>query len=96
MSQEVIVLTHDQLHDIVSSAVRETLEAIKGEKPTQANQGTEYVYGISGIRKLFNVSHVTAQKYKNTFLAPAVSQRGRNIAVNVAYARQLFNENKNN
>lgn len=94
MNNSVIILTHDQLRDIVSSTVRETIESIKGEskKGGSPTGSTEYVYGISGIRRLFNVSHTTAQRYKNTFLAPAISQRGRTIAVNAAYARQLFSE----
>ncbi|RGU34490.1 DUF3853 family protein, partial [Alistipes indistinctus] len=42
--------------------------------------------------KLFGVSHATAQRYKDTFLKPAVRQNGRKIVVDVAKALELFDE----
>lgn len=44
--------------------------------------------------KLFGVSHITAQNYKNTILKDACIQRGRKIIVNVEKAIQLFNEHR--
>ena len=44
--------------------------------------------------KLFGVSHVTAQNYKNTILKDACIQRDRKIIVNVEKAIQLFNEHR--
>ena len=61
--------------------------------PTSTASG-QYVYGIRGIEKLFGVSHVTAQNYKNTILKDACIQRGRKIIVNVEKAIQLFNEHR--
>ncbi len=50
----------------------------------------KYKYGLKGIREIFNVSHATAQKYKNTFLKDAITQHGRKIIVDVEKARELF------
>ena len=48
------------------------------------------VYGLHGIRKLFNVSHATAFRYKETIIKDAVSQNGRKIVVDVDKALELF------
>lgn len=53
-----------------------------------------YIYGIKGIEELFGCSHATAQHYKDTILAPAVTQNGRKIVVDVDHAMQLFGQNK--
>lgn len=58
------------------------------------NQLPVFVYGLKGIRDLFGVSTSTAQEYKNTWLAPAVQQRGKKIIVNVSQALKLFNGEK--
>ena len=46
-----------------------------------------YAYGLKG-----GVSHATAQRYKDTFLKPAVRQNGRKIVVDVTKALELFDE----
>ena len=51
-------------------------------------------HGLHSIECEFGVSHKTAQAYKDGILAPAVSQRGRKIVVDLDYARELFNESK--
>lgn len=51
-----------------------------------------FVYGLKGIETLFQVSHATAQRYKDTFLAPAVRQRGRKIIVDAKLALDLFDK----
>ena len=61
-----------------------------GHKPANNN----LVYGIRGIERLFNVSHRTAQSYKNSFLKPAVSQNGRKIVVDRDLALKLFAEHE--
>ena len=71
---------------------RKTQEAKLDTQPCDYSQG--YVYGLKGIRDLFNVSTSTAQKYKDTFLKPAVKQNGRKIVVNVDKALALFDEYK--
>lgn len=50
----------------------------------------KYVYGLRGIRDIFNVSHATAQKYKNTILKDAIIQNGRKIIVDKEKALELF------
>ena len=62
-------------------------------QPTDYTDG--YVFGIAGIRRLFNVSHVTACAYKSGFLKPAVKQRGRQIITDVKLAIKLFDEHSN-
>lgn len=49
-----------------------------------------YGRGLSCIKKLFGVSHGTAQRYKDTFLKPAIKQNGRVIIVDIAKAIELF------
>lgn len=83
----VTMLTAGQLREFLG------LSAPKAESaPQQPTTGTRLVYGLAGIQRLFNVSHVTAQRYKNTFLAPAVSQQGRKIIVDAEKAIKLFSE----
>ena len=79
-------LTVSQLVDL--------LDKNKPARPTApARDYTQgYVYGLKGIRKLFNVSHPTAQRYKDTFLKPAIRQNGRKIVVDAVKALELFDE----
>ena len=66
---------------------------VKSAEP--ATEGKRYVYGLSGIRGLFNVSIPTAHRLKNTVLKGAISQQGRIIVCDVEKAMQLFHENRN-
>ncbi len=59
-------------------------------QPIDYTQG--YAYGLKGIRQLFGVSHATAQRYKDTFLKPAVRQNGRKIVIDKAKALELFDQ----
>ena len=70
------------------------LDKYKPARPTTParDQTQGYVYGLKGIRKLFNVSHPTAQRYKDTFLKPAIRQNGRKIVVDAVKALELFDE----
>lgn len=83
---------------IVFLTVGQLLEILDLErKPdiiTVAKEPKQLVYGLSGIRRLFNVSHATAFRYKNTILKGAVSQHGRKIVVDVELALELF-KNRN-
>ncbi len=65
-------------------------ELVPAPQPADYTQG--YVHGLKGIRQLFGVSHATAQRYKDTFLKPAVKQNGRVIVVDKAKALELFNQ----
>lgn len=89
---EVAILTPEQLKSFageVAAAIVTAQQPTQTEKPNDTNR---YVYGLRGIEELFNVCHTTAQKYKNTFLAPAVKQRGRKIIVDVKRAWELYHQ----
>lgn len=91
-STPIAMMTAGQLKDFLGLNVpsrENSKEQTEGEQP----QAKRYVYGLKGIKELFHVSHVTAQRYKNTFLAPAVTQQGRKIMVDADKALQLFAEN---
>jgi hypothetical protein len=76
--------------------VGQFMDLVKANQPQPPSLSAEadqkvYVYGLRGIRKLFNVSHATAQRYKDTIIKDAVSQNGRKIIVDADKARALFN-----
>lgn len=86
-STPIAMLTVRDLREILT-VKNQSMEPQKPEPP-------KYVYGLKGIRDLFNVSHVTAHRYKETFLKPSVTQNGRKILVDVEKALQLFSHNQN-
>lgn len=59
---------------------------------SKTNEMPSYVFGLKGIQLLFGVSLTTAQAYKNTWLKPAIKQRGKKIIIDVSKALELFNE----
>ena len=69
------------LHDAHRSETKESVPS----------SGKRYVYGLKGIQELFNVSHGTAQKYKDGIIKDAVFQSGRKIVVDADKAMELFN-----
>ena len=91
---------------LVQLTVGELMEILKEvfpileQSPTQVEKKPEngqpfsgrLVYGLRGIRELFNVSHKTAYEWKSTWLAPAVKQCGRKIVTDADYALKLFGE----
>ena len=62
-------------------------------KPASGN-ARRYVYGLKGIQSLFGCSHLTAQRYKDTFLKPACMQQGRKIVIDAEQAVELFKTHK--
>jgi len=72
--------------------LRELLAEGKAEPITEVQNFTanKYIYGLKGIRDEFDVSHATAQKYKDGILKGAVQQVGRKIIVDREKAHQLF------
>jgi uncharacterized protein with von Willebrand factor type A (vWA) domain len=83
----VVMLTVGQLQEALKMNDEEKIIEIE-------DKSKNYVYGITGIRQLFNVSHVTAIRYKNTILKDAVSQQGRIIVTDVDKAMELFKNSK--
>lgn len=85
--EQAIIISAADLQAIVKNAVNEALEQHEQRKTAESS---EKVFGLRGIANLFGCSIVTAHKYKNTFLAPAVRQIGRKIVTDTAMAQQLF------
>jgi hypothetical protein len=88
----IICLTGEQLKEFALETAKAAMALAKGEAGKTPESAKRYVYGLRGIRELFNVSHVTAQQYKNTFLAEAVMQRGRKIVVDADKAMELYQQ----
>ena len=84
--EPVIIVSPKDLEALVKNAVEKALE----ERDRREEEESEQVYGLQGIADLFGCSTVTALKYKQTFLAPAVKQRGRKIITDVKQAKRLF------
>ena len=81
----IAILTVGQLQEILGLSEKDIV------KPTtEMKNERRYAYGLRGIRQLFNVSHVTAQRYKDTIIADACFQQGRKIVVDVDKAMELF------
>lgn len=80
----IAMLTVGQLMELLNSERKQETVSI-------AETSKRLVYGLHGIRNLFNVSHATAQRYKDTIIKDAVSQNGRKIVVDVDKALELFN-----
>jgi len=76
----IVMLTVGQLKGIIRQEMEQSELMLKEEKSKEV---VEYVYGLRGIRNEFNVSHATAQKYKNGILKGAVMQNGRKIIIDV-------------
>ena len=67
------------------------LQQSEEPKPVTLDEACgRYVYGLSGIAKLFGVSNVTAFRFKNGILKDAVYQQGRTIVCDVKKALELF------
>ena len=86
----VSMLTVGQLR----KALFPDMEKAKTDTRKPSTPDKRYVYGLAGIRGLFNVSIPTAHRLKNTILREAVSQQGRVIVCDVERAMQLFHANK--
>lgn len=91
-ASKIIVLTAEQLEVFATDVAKRVVERMGGKGEAEAEQPIRFAYGLRGICGLFNVSVATAQKYKNTFLAPAIMQRGRKITIDVNKALKLYAE----
>lgn len=92
-------MTIDENTPIAALTVRQFSDLLRKQVPTQQAsaklpENHKYVFGLSGIRQLFNVSHSTAHRYKETILKDACKQQGRKILVDVEKAMELFSERK--
>lgn len=87
---QITLMTREQLKEFAKEVAEYAVKDTTRPQDAETNN-KRYVFGLRGISELFNVSHPTAQRYKNTFLAPAIMQRGRKIVVDVAKALELYN-----
>lgn len=83
----VVQMTAGQLADFLKTSVFHTSPETV---PESVDLPRRYVYGLKGIMQLFNVSNVTAQRYKNGIIKDAVKQCGRKIIVDADKALELF------
>lgn len=83
-------ITADDLRNAINDAVE---KAIGASRQVEKRELPKHVHGLQGIADLFGVSKVTAQKYKNTWLAGAVAQNGKVLLTNTETALKLFAEN---
>ena len=77
------------LDERISAAISNGAEHTPADKPTG-----RLVYGLKGIRDLFGVSHLTAQRYKDGIIKEAVHQHGRKIVVDADLALKLFDQRR--
>lgn len=99
-----VTLTCDQLRDMIRDTVVEVLASGAtgrgrggaAECETERFDSADWATGLRGISDMFQVTPQTAQKYKNTWLAPAVKQRGKKLFVNRKMAMELFEHRNNN
>ena len=85
-----VLESYEEIKELLGINPRKSV-APKNETPVP---GKRYVYGLRGIQELFNVSHSTAQKYKDGIIKDAVFQSGRKIVVDVDKAIELFKSKK--
>ncbi len=81
----IVMLTVGQLKAVIRQEIAQS--ELNQEKKQEV---VKYAFGLRGIRDEFNVSHATAQKYKDGILKDAVMQNGRKIILDVEKARVLF------
>jgi len=79
----IVMLTVGQLKEILKDRVE-----IKGTDFAKPER--KYVYGLKGIKTLFNVSHATASRIKQSGkIDKAIIQIGRKIIVDADLALEL-------
>lgn len=87
-----------RLIDLTVGELKELFESLMPRvdqtTPASYKQGKHLVYGVKGIKELFNVSDSTARKLKDGRIRKAVSQSGRTIVVDADLALSLFNEKR--
>lgn len=79
----------------VQMTVEEYLEMKSRQEVKEAPMKPKnLVYGLDGIKQLFDCSTTTAWRIKNSeWIRPAISQVGRKIVVDADLALELANEN---
>jgi len=89
----LVTMTAGQLADFLKEQAAASCAA---STAPQHQPGKHYVYGLRGIMQLFNVSNMTAQRYKAGIIKDAVTQHGRKIIVDADMALELFKQANEN
>lgn len=87
-------MTIEEFTQLLDDRIKAVLGSVPANTPAAKPTG-RLVYGLKGIRDLFGVSHLTAQRYKDGIIKEAVRQHGRKIVVDADYALELFNQRRN-
>lgn len=86
-------LTVEEFKELLDERIKAVINNTETSTPATKPAG-RLVYGLRGIRDLFGVSHLTAQRYKDGIIKEAVMQNGRKIVVDADLALKLFNERR--
>ena len=93
-SDPLYTLTIEEFKKLLDERIKAAISNETVSTPAAKPTG-RLVYGLRGIRDLFGVSHLTAQRYKNGIIKEAVRQNGRKIVVDADLALKLFDERRN-
>lgn len=90
-----------QLKELISNAVRETMDDWEREKEARESkvlmsEDNRFIYGLDGLAEFLNISHSTASKYKRGFLRSAATQtvKGGKIVFDREKVTELFKRYK--
>ena len=90
--EQLITILKEEFPILTKPVVEKAPEQVP--EPGKQKDGPTFtgrlLYGIKGIEDHFDVCHKTAWEWKESWLKPAVKQRGRKIVVDVEYAMKLF------
>ncbi len=86
-------LTVEEFTELLDERIKAAISNETVSTPVVKPTG-RLVYGLRGIRELFGVSHLTAQRYKDGIIKEAVRQNGRKIVVDADLALKLFDERR--
>jgi hypothetical protein len=86
---EIIVITKNELIEIITNAIREALNSNTAKNPNVSEDG--HVKGIAGLSKFLGVSHSRAQALKNSGIFPHF-QTGRLILFDPAKVREAMEQ----
>ena len=95
--EELIEILKDKFPILTSDPAKLQPRPLENPDPEKTEGPTfsgRVLYGIKGIEDYFHVAHKTAWQWKDTWLAPAIKQRGKKIMVDLDYALILFSRKK--
>ena len=94
-SKPLYTLTVGEFFQMMGEYLHNNAGGVTGNTEDEAYKPTgRLVYGLAGLEELFNVSHKTAQYYKDHVIQEAVRQNGRKIVTDMDLALKLFNQRR--